>query len=404
MLNRKNPTAFFFFALASLAIGASSLSLTSCKKSQAPQTGGAPGGTGAASAPAGDVIRVGEIGSMTGSEASFGTSTHDGIMLAVQQINEAGGINGKKVEVLALDNRGIPEESATAATKLITQNNVVAILGEVASSRSIAMAPIAQQNKTPMISPSSTNPKVTELGDYIFRVCFIDPFQGTVMAKFARENLKVNTVAILRDVKSDYSVGLANFFAETFTKMGGKIVLDQSYSSNDLDFNSQLTAIRTLKPDAIFVPGYYTDVGLISRQARQLGIKAPMLGGDGWDSPKLAEIGGQALQGSYFSSHYSPEDQAPHVQEFIKKFKEAYKVVPDSLAAMGYDAMMVLADSMKRSKSLSRTDIRDAIAQTKDFQGVTGKITINAQRNAVKSAVVLKVDGGQYKYAATVNP
>ncbi len=378
--------------------------MTACKKGVAPAPGTPGGATGAASAPAGDVIRVGEVGSMTGTEATFGTSTHNGIMLAVQQLNAAGGIQGKKIEVLTLDDRGIPEEAATAVTKLITQNNVIAILGEVASSRSIAMAPIAQQHKTPMITPSSTNPKVTELGDHIFRVCFIDPFQGTVMAKFTKEHLKLSKVAILRDVKSDYSVGLANFYAETFKKLGGEIILDQSYSSSDMDFKSQLTAIRTKNPEAIFVPGYYTDVGLISRQARELGIKVPLLGGDGWDSPKLKEIGGNALDGSFFSNHYSPEDKSPHVQQFVTEFKAAFGVVPDGLAAMGYDAMMVLADGMKRAKALTKADIRDAIAKTKDFQGVTGKITINEQRNAVKSAVVLKVAGGDFKYQTTINP
>ena len=383
-------------SLASLVLG-----LSSCKKAAQVDANGAA----VSNAMVGDMIKIGEVGSMTGSEATFGTSTHNGIELAVSQINEKGGIKGKKFQIISLDDQGKPEEAATAVTKLITQNGVTVIIGEVASSRSLAMAPIAQQYKIPMISPSSTNPKVTEQGDYIFRVCFIDPFQGTVMAKFALETLKLKKVAILRDVKNDYSVGLADYFRDTFVKGGGTIVVDQSYSAGDIDFKSQLTSIRTKLPEAIFVPGYYTEVGLIARQARELGIKAPLMGGDGWDSPKLKEIGGSAIDGSYFSNHYSHEDKAPYVQDFIAKFKAAYGVIPDGLAAMGYDAAMVFADSLSRSKTLSSSDIREAIATTKAYQGVTGKITINEKRDAVKSAVILKVDpSGEFKYMTTINP
>lgn len=373
--------------------------LAGCTKKEGAPTSGSAGSDAAASE-----IVVGEVGSMTGGEATFGTSTHNGIVLAFEKVNAAGGLNGKKFRSIALDDQGKPEEAATAVTKLITQDKVVAILGEVASSRSLAMAPIAQQHKVPMITPSSTNPKVTEQGDFIFRVCFIDPFQGTVMAKFAAETLKLKKVAILRDVKNDYSVGLADFFTQTFKKSGGEILIDQSYSAGDMDFKSQLTAIRSKNPEAIMVPGYYTEVGLIARQARELGIKVPLLGGDGWDSPKLKEISGGTLEGSYFSNHYSEEDKSPTVQNFISEYKTKYGIVPDGLAAMGYDAAMVLVDGMKRAKSLSNTDIRDAIASTKDFQGVTGKISLNEKRDAVKSAVVLKVDGGAFRYVTTVAP
>ncbi len=351
-----------------------------------------------------DEIKIGEVGSMTGNEATFGISTHNGIELAIRQINAAGGVKGKKLRVISLDDQGKPEEAATAVTRLITLDKVAAILGEVASSRSLAMAPIAQQYKIPMVTPSSTNPKVTEQGDYIFRVCFIDPFQGHVMAKFAYSVLKVKKVAILRDIKNDYSVGLANFFTDTFKKDGGEIVIDQSYSAGDIDFKSQLTSIRSKNPEAIFIPGYYTEVGLIARQARELGVNVPLLGGDGWDSPKLKEIGGQAVENTYFSNHYSVEEKSPHVQEFITKFKEAFGVIPDGLAAMGYDAARVLADSMSRATTLSGVDIRSALAATRDFLGVTGKISIDANRNAVKSAVILKVSGGEYKYQMTMNP
>lgn len=380
------------FGIASLAM--LSLGLGACTKKDAATT------TTAAT----DTIKVGYVGSMTGDQATFGISTENGVKLAFDQINAKGGINGKKLQVISYDNGGKPEEAATAVNKLITQDKVVAILGEVASSRSLAMAPIAQANKIPMITPSSTNPKVTEIGDYIFRVCFIDPFQGLVMAKFADENLKAKKVAILRDVKNDYSVGLADFFTEGFKKAGGTIVLDTSYSAGDLDFKSQLTAIRGKNPDAIFVPGYYTEVGLIARQARELGIKAPLMGGDGWDSPKLTEIGQTAINGSYFSNHYSPEDKAPVVQDFINQYKAQFNVIPDGLAAMGYDAAVVLAEGMKRAGSTDPAALRNAIAATKDHPGVTGRITINEKRDAVKSAVVLKVDGGEFKYQSTVNP
>jgi branched-chain amino acid transport system substrate-binding protein len=354
---------------------------------------------------AAEPIKIGEVGSMTGSEATFGISTHQGIELAIKEANAAGGIHGRQLQVISLDDQGKPEEAATAVTRLITQDKVTAILGEVASSRSLAMAPIAQQYKIPMVTPSSTNPKVTEVGDYIFRVCFIDPFQGEVMARFALETLKVKKVAILRDVKNDYSVGLANFFTDKIKSAGGEILIDQSYSAGDIDFKSQLTAIRSKKPEVIFVPGYYTEVGLIARQARQLGIKAPLLGGDGWDSPKLTEIGGKALEGSFFSNHYSSEDTSEQVQNFIEKYKKAYNVVPDGLAAMGYDAALVLIDAMKRSsKSLKTEEIRAALSKTADFPGVTGRITIDQKRNAVKSAVVLKVTNSGFKYETTIKP
>ena len=352
----------------------------------------------------GDTFKVGEVGSLTGDKATFGISTHQGIELAINEANEAGGVKGKKLEIVQYDNQGKPEEAATAMNRLITQDKVIAVLGEVASSISLAMAPVSQSNKIPMVTPSSTNPRVTQVGDYIFRVCFIDPFQGSVMATFAADNLKAKKVAILQDIKSDYSTGLAEFFAKKFKEKGGEIVSTESYAEKDIDFKAQLTSIRSKNPDAIFVPGYYTEVALIARQAKELGIKAPLMGGDGWDSPKLFEIGGKAVEGSYMSNHYSVEDTAEHVQGFIKKFKAKYGVVPDGLAAMGYDAALVLIDAMKRTTEVTPATIRDALAATKEFKGVTGVITINENRDAVKSAVVMKVDSGNFKYVTTINP
>ncbi len=347
----------------------------------------------------------GEYGSMTGQESTFGIATHKGILMAIEEANAAGGIKGKKVRLISYDDQGKPDEAVTTVTKLITQDKVVLILGEVASSRSIAAGAIAQQYKIPMVSPSSTNPKVTEIGDYIFRVCFIDPFQGLVMAKFATENLKFKTAAIFRDIKADYSVGLANFFSSEFTKRGGQIVTDISYSNGDVDFKTQLTLIKSKKPEVLFIPGYYTEVGLIAKQAKELNFKGVLLGGDGWDSEKLTEIGGAGIVGGFFSNHYSHEDKNPVVQNFVTRYEAKFQEVPNGLAAMGYDAALVALDAARRATDLSPKGLKDALATTKNFQGVTGIITINEERNAVKPAVVLKVAGNNlYQYVTTINP
>lgn len=362
---------------------------------------GAQGGTEKAS---GNEILVGEYGSFTGEQATYGQSTSNGIKMAIDEKNKAGGVHGKQVHLISLDDEGKPDEAASAVTRLITQNGVVSVLGEVASSNTLAAAPIAQQNKIPLVTPSSTNPKITEVGDYVFRVCFIDPFQGTVMAKFASQNLKAKKVAIFRDIKSDYSVGLADFFTKKFKELGGEIVSDQSYQAGDIDFKAQLTQIKASKPDAVYIPGYYTAVGLIARQARQLGITVPLLGGDGWDSHELFEIGGPAINGSYFSNHYTTESTDPVVTEFIKKYNERYGSTPDALAALGYDAARILMAAMDRTKDLKPSEIRDELAKTKDFGSVTGKITIDAQRNAVKPAVIVKVDGNVNRFVTTIAP
>ncbi|MFN7132562.1 MAG: ABC transporter substrate-binding protein, partial [Myxococcales bacterium] len=288
--------------------------------------------------PGEDVILIGEVGSLTGPEATFGESTHRGVELAIREINASGGLRGKKVVVKVLDDQGKPEEAVTATTRLITQDKAVLILGEVASTRSIAMAAVAENNKVPMISPSSTNPRVTEGKQFVFRVCFIDPFQGLVMAKFARENLNLSKVAVLKDVRNDYSIGLTDVFVARFKEMGGEIVKEEAYSSGEKDFKAQLAAIKGANPQAIYVPGYYTDVALIARQAKRLGLDVPLLGGDGWDSPKLFEIGGDAIEGGYFSNHYSTQDPSPKIQKFVADYKAAFGEVPDGLAAMGYDA------------------------------------------------------------------
>lgn len=355
------------------------------------------GGTGPG-ANTGDTIKVGVYGDLTGATSSFGQSTKNGVELAVEEINAAGGVNGKKMVIISEDDQGRPEQAKTVVSKLISQDKVEALLGEVASTNSLAAAPVAQEGKIPMITPSSTNPKVTEVGDYISRVCFIDPFQGAVMAKFSANTLKAKTAAIFGDVNSDYSKGLTQFFKEEFTKLGGKIVAEEAYTQNDPDFKGQLTKIRDLKPDVIYIPGYYSQVGIIAKQARELGMNMPLLGGDGWDSPELWKLGGAALKNSYISNHYSADNPAPEIQNFVKAYKAKFNVVPDSLAALAYDAAKVLADAIKRAGGTEGSKLKDAINATKDFPGVTGKITLDGKRNAVKPAVVLELLPAESKF------
>lgn len=351
-----------------------------------------------------DTILIGEFGSLTGSEATFGQSTHNGIMLAVEEQNASGGIKGKKIAVKTYDDQGKSQEAGTAVTRLITEDKVVAILGEVASSLSIAGGEVAQRYGVPMISPSSTNPRVTTIGNMIFRVCFIDPFQGYVVAKFARENLKATKAAVLYDQAQAYSKGLNDDFKKWFVQLGGTLVSEQAYGGGDQDFNAQLSNIRDKKPDVIFIPGYYTDVGNIALQARKLGIKQPLLGGDGWDSEQLPKIAGAAIDGSYYSNHYSHEDKRPAVQDFVSKYQKKYQAVPDGLAAMGYDAAKLLFDAMTRAPTLGSKDLAAAIASTQNFPGVTGTISMDENRNAKKPAVVLKIEKGKPRYAATIDP
>ena len=360
--------------------------------------GGSGGGGG------GDTIKVGEFASLTGKEATFGQSSHNGTQLAVDELNASGGVLGKKVQLLTEDTQSKAGESQTVVNKLVSRDNVIAVLGEVASSRSMEAAPVCQSAKIPMISPSSTNPKVTETGDYIFRVCFIDPFQGTVMANFAAKTLKAKRVAILTDAKSDYSKGLAKFFKEQHLKNGGEVTSELDFNGGDSDFNAQLTTIKASTPQAIFLPGYYTDAAQICRQAKELGITVPLFGGDGWESEKLVELGKDAVEGQYFSTHYHPDEGSDKSRAFVASYKKVYKSAPDAMAALGYDSMMILADAIKRGGSAEPSKIRDALAATKDYDAVTGKITINEHRDATKSAVIIKVENGQFKYIETIAP
>jgi len=358
---------------------------------------------GPASARTGPII-IGHYASMTGSTAHFGQDTDKAARLAVEEINAAGGIRGRPLELVTLDDRGDSAEAANAVNRLIDLEDAVAILGEVASSLSLAGGRIAQRRRVPMVSPSSTNPKVTQVGDYVFRVCFLDPFQGHVMAVFAREHLKLDSVAILRDVRNDYSIGLSDAFRAAFVAKGGVIAVEQSYSQGDTDFSAQLTAIRASQAQAVFTPGYYSEVAMIARTAQRLGVDVPFLGGDGWDAPDLFKIAGDALEGSYFSNHFAPDLATPRAQTFVDAFTKRYGRRPSGLGALGHDGLAVLADALSRAPSLQSADIRKALAETRNFEGVTGKITMNAQGDPTKSAVVLRISGGQAHYQTTIEP
>jgi branched-chain amino acid transport system substrate-binding protein len=389
-------------ALAALTAGAG------CEKKKEGGEAAAPAQAPAAAPAASGPIVVGHVTSLTGDTATFGESSNNGVKLAIDEVNAAGGVKGRKIALEVMDTQGKPEETATAATRLITEKKVMLILGELGSSRTLALAPIADTHRIPAITPASTSPKITKDGEktrpYMFRVCFIDPFQGTVMAKFARQHVKAARAAIVRDVGNDYSVGLADFFARTFKELGGEIVADVSYKGGDQDFKAQLTKVKAANPDLVYLPGYYTDVALVGRQARELGLKVPFAGGDGWDSTKLYEIAQGALDGSFFSNHYTHENPAPVVQEFSRRYKAAYGTTPDAFGALGYDAARLAVDAMNRAAELTPTAIRDAIEQTSGLQGVTGTIRLDADHNPVKSAVILGVEKNAPRYVATVEP
>ena len=381
-----------------LAAALLSLTFTACPPKGESGAGGAEGGGN------GDIL-IGEYGSLTGPQATFGTSTHNGIMMAMDEINANGGVNGRKIKVLTEDDQSKQEEAANAVTKLISQNSVVAVLGEVASSCSIAAAPICQSNKIPMITPSSTNPQVTQKGDYVFRMCFTDDHQGHSLADYVAKTLNIKTAALLTDVKSDYSQGLGHYFEERFTQLGGKIVARASYANGDSDFKAQLSSVKGSNPQILFVPGYYTDIGQIAIQARDLGMTAPLVGGDGWESPKLIAIGGKSLEGSFYSNHYFYGDPTPLVHDFVEKYKARYHETPDAMAALAYDAARALADAIKRAGKTDGATLRDAIAATKNFPGVTGTITLGPDRNPVgKKLIIEEIKNGQLTLKATFEP
>ncbi len=329
----------------------------------------------------------------------------NGVLLAADEINEAGGINGHKIDVVIDDDKGSPEAASQLTGKLIARDKVVAIIGAGASGNSLAAAPKAQSAHVPLIAPSSTNPAVTQAGDYIFRACFMDAFQGEVMAKFAANTLKTKKAAIMVDYNSPYSRGLTEFFEFSFTKLEGQIVAKQSYTQGDADYRGQLSLIKAANPDVIYIPGYYGDVAIIAKQARQLGLTVPLLGADGWDAPELWELGGDALNGSYISNHYSADDPSETIQKFAHAYRQRYSnLTPDAHAALAYDALRFLAEAIQRAGTTEGPKLRDALAETKDFAGVTGIISMDRDRNAVKPAVILKLEDRRYVYEETIQP
>ena len=371
----------------------STLILTSCQPGREAQTAG----------PTGD-IPIGVYGALTGDQASFGTATVNGVRLAADEINAAGGVLGRKIRLYVEDDQGRAEEAASVVTKLVTSTGVVALIGENSSNQSLAAAPIAQANGVPMISPSSTNPAVTEKGEYIFRVCFTDPYQGKALAAFVSSQLRVQKAAILTDRKNDYSVGLAGVFRKEFEAAGGTIVAEQSYAGGDSEFRPQLTAIRAAAPQVLFIPGFYTEVGQIAIQARDLGLAVPLVGGDGWDSPVVIQIGGKALEGSYFSDHYFVGDSRPVVTKFVAEYRKRHGKNPEATAALGYDALHMFANAARRAGSLDRKAVRDQIAATANYEGVAGTISMGPDRNPIKPVAMIKIENGQMNFAGWVQP
>ena len=353
---------------------------------------------------AADPIVVGEYGSMTGSQATFGQSTHKGIQLAIDEQNAKGGVLGRQLKLVLVDDAGKQAEAKSAVIRLIEQDHAAAVLGEVASSLSMAGGAEAQARGVPMITPSSTNAKVTQIGDMVSRVCFIDSFQGMIDAKFAVEQLKLTKGAIFYNKAQAYSTGLRGDFARAFKKMNGQLVAEATYQDGDNSYAAQLSTLKDANPQFVYLPGYYTDVVNIAVQARQMGLTVPFIGSDGWASDQLKNAGA-ALDGSYFSDHYAKEDNRPEVNQFQAAYRAANNgEEPDSMAATGYDAAMLLFDAMGRAKSLGGADLAGAINGTKGFKGVTGEITIDANRNAKKGMVMQQVKGGVYSFFSRVEP
>ena len=356
-------------------------------------------------------IKIGLLNEMTGGNATIGTAATNGAKLAIKEINANGGLLGKQIKAVVADNKSEPSEAANAMTKLLTQDKVVAVTGTFSSSNAIAAASVAEANKSPYLVAGATNPKVTvdektkNVKKYIYRVCFIDPFQGTVAANFAAKDLKVKKAAMLVDNSSDYSKGLAEFFEAALVKEGGEIVANEAYLQKDTDFKATLTKIKSKGAEVLYVPGYYEEVGKIVKQAREMGITVPIIGADGWDSPKLVEIASAAaLNNTYFTNHYSVEDTSPKAQAFVEAYTKEYGQKPEALAVLGYDAVYVLADAIKRANSTDSAKIIEALAETKDFPAISGVTTINKTHDADKNAVVIEMKDGKQVFKTSIKP
>ncbi|MFJ7744177.1 ABC transporter substrate-binding protein [Peribacillus sp. NPDC097295] len=364
--------------------------------------------SGGGSSSSGDTIKIGANLELSGGTASFGQSAADGLQLAIDEINKEG-INGKKIVIKTVDNKSDAAEATNGSIKLVSQDKVVAIVGSATSTNTLAQVQVAQDNKIPLLTPTATNPDITnkagKLNDYVFRTCFIDPFQGTVAANFATDEVKAKTAAIYVDSASDYSKGLAAAFKEAFTKNGGKIVAEEAYVTKDTDFRATLTRIKSAKPEFVFLPGYYEEVGLILKQARENGIDLPFMGGDGWDSPKVVEIAGaEALKNTFITNHYSPEDEDKKIQDFVSAFKTKYKKTPDAFAALGYDTGYYLADAIKRAGDPTPENIRKALEEVKDFQLVSGTLNLDENHDPIKSATILEYVDGKQTFNTKIDP
>jgi branched-chain amino acid transport system substrate-binding protein len=349
-------------------------------------------------------IKIGAVSCLTGALSTFGVSSIQGAKLAVEEINAAGGILGQPIQLIVEDNGSKAGETATILRKFISQDKVAAVLGGLTSSSTMEGAPLAQAAKLPLLTPSATNIAVTKIGDYIFRSCFIDPFTGQMMARFALDRLRAKQAIVITDVKQDYSVGLTDAIRLYFSQNGAKPLSTLSYSSGDTDFRTQLTAVRMAHPEVVFLPGYYTEAALILLQARQLGIKCPFVGGEGWDSPTLVQVAGKAADGNYYTDHFSAADPDPKVQKFVQTYRAKYATLPDALAALWYDGARLLAQAVQRAGSADPEKVRDALAATRDFDGVTGRISIDDNRNASKPGVILEIVNGEPKLVQQITP
>jgi len=353
-------------------------------------------------------LKIGVSAPLTGDISALGQSTKNAALLAQEEINAAGGIKiGDKsypVKFIIEDDENKPESTATVFQKLINQDKVLAIIGSQSSKCSNAGAPIAESAKIPQISPWSTNPNVTKDRSYVFRACFIDPFQGKVVASFAKDKLKAKTAAVLYDVASDYNKGIAEVFRDEFIKAGGQIVAFETYMTKDTDFSAQLTKIKGTNPDMLFLPNYFNEVPLQVQQAQKLGLTAKIVGSDGWDNPELLKMGGPAMEGTYFTNHYSPDSDRPASKDFIAKYQKKYNMMPDAAAALTYDAAYLLFQAIEKAGKVDPAAIRDAIATTKDFSGVTGDITYNGSGDPVKGSVIIKIENGKFVFDSAVNP
>ena len=360
---------------------------------------------------ASDEIKIGVVSEMTGSNATYGTSVVNGMKLALKEVNDKGGVNGKKVSIVVADSKSEPAEAANAMSKLVNQDKTPVVMGIFTSSSAIAAANVSESAKVPFLAIGATNPKVTlddktgKVKPNTFRVCFIDPFQGTVGANFVLNELKLKKAVIFVDNSSDYSKGLASFFKQAYTSKGGEIVGEEAYLQKDTDFKAVLTKIKTMNPEILYVPGYYEEVGKIIKQARELGMNLPIVGGDGWDSPKLSEIAGAGpLNNTFFTNHYSPDDTSEASKAFVDAYVKAYNQKPDAPAVLGYDGARLIADAISRAGGTDAAKVAKAIAETKNYKAVTGDTSLNETHDAVKSAVIIEFKDGKQAYRATVKP